>query len=235
MPNFRKQRIAGYIVRAVTTLLIFSTVGLILWRVFFSAKLPERIDVLTPNTALREAYAIHGDALPLLYQDQATITRAKENYGYFSVPECVFIPEADQVQVVFRYNNGMLKNLANDKKMTEIPDKAGDYFDVTLVRTRDLTSENKNDNDDPSTLEKERFFADPTLTLREETALYTYYRYTFTGVSVEDVTAGVFVDIYYNGEIDYNERAYGTLCVYAQGEEWLTHKMTRADRRGLTE
>ncbi len=235
MPNFRKQRIAAYAVRTVTALLIFSTVGLILWRVFFSANMPKNIDALTPNASLREAYAAHGDEISLLYQDQASITRAEKNYGYFSVPECVFIPEANQVQVVFRYNNGTLTDLARDYGMAKAPDKSGEYFDVTLVRTRDLTPENADDNDDPATLEKERFWCDPTLTVRETTSLYTYYRYTFTGVSVEDVTAGVFVDIYYNADIDYHAEAYGTLCVYAKGEEWLEHGFTREDKRGLTD
>ncbi len=232
MPNFRKQRIAARVIKSMVAGLVIAVNVLIIWRVFFSVKLPDAIDALTPNEALRAAYAERGEALELWYQDQATVTRAEKNSGYFSVPEFVFIPEAKQVQVVFRYNNGTIKSLARDYGLESVPAREAHLFDVTLVRTRDLTPEDKTDNDDPATLASERFFA-AAEPIREQTSLYTYYRYVFEGVTVEDVTAGIFVDIYYLGDIHYEKEAYGTLCIYSPDEERLAVKLTSDDKKAL--
>ena len=231
MPNFRKQRIAGWIVRSLVVLFVIALNTVLLWRVFFSANIPDEIDNLAVNDSLIAAYGEHGDKLQLLYQDQATVTRAEHNYGYFSVPKCTFIPEADQVQVVFRYNNGMLKNLAKDYGLEEIPSREETLFDVTLVQTTDKTPDDKSDNTNAETLEKQRFSA--TSVKRATTTLYTYYLYVFEGVSVADDTAGVFVDIYYLDDVDYEKGAYGTLCVYSPDDKWLTHSMTKDDKRAL--
>ena len=52
-------------------------------------------------------------------------------------------------------------------------------------------------------------------------------------MSVEELTAGMFVDIYYNGDIDYEKNAYGTLCIYSPDEEWLNRTLTGADKTAL--
>ncbi len=234
MPDFRKQRIAGRIIKSFLVLIVMAVNAIIIWRVFFSVRMPKEIDTIIGTDAAKAAYAEHGRDLVLLCQDQASITRAVgKNAGYFSVPECVFIPQANEVQVVFRYNNSTIKHLAEDYGLSAVPDKSEHLFDVTLVRTRDLTPETREDNADPDTLEYERFFAAPDRVVRETTSLYTYYRYVFENVSVEDVTAGVFADVYYVGDIDYNERAYGTLCLYLVEDDWLTYKLTKDDRKAL--
>ena len=231
MPNFRKIRITRWIIRSVFILFIIAINTLLLWRIFFSAQIPEELDRLSVNEDLKAAYEEYGADLQLLYQDQPSVTRAEYNYGYFSVPKCIFIPEASQVQVVFRYNNSTLEHLATDYSLEEIPSRELDLFDVTLVRTTDKTPDNKDDNTNAEALEKERF--SPTSVKREATSLYTYYLYVFENVSVEDVTAGVFVDIYYVEDIDYEDTAYGTLCIYSPDDEWLSHSLTRADKKAL--
>lgn len=233
MPNFRKQRIAGWVIRSLVLLFVLAINAVLLWRVLFSANIPKSIDTLDANDALRAAYATYSDDLQLLYQDQASVTRAEHNYGYFSVPKCTFIPEAEQVQVVFRYNNGTLKHLAADYELAEIPSREEDLFDVSLILTTDKTPEDKTDNSDPSTLQKERIV--PTSVKRETTALYTYYLLVFENVTVEDTTAGVFVDIYYNEDINYDASAYGTLCIYSPDDEWLERSPSRNDKKALQE
>ncbi len=232
MPNFRKQRIASRVIKSMVMGLVLAVNLLIIWRVFFSANTPKAIDTLTPNEALRAVYAVRGDEMEMWYQDQPTVTRAESNRGYFSVPEVVIIPEARQVQVVFRYNNGTIKNLARDYGLASVPNREEHLFDITLVRTRDLTPNDLSDNEDPTTLEPERFFADPE-PIREQTSLYTYYRYVFENVTVEDVTAGMFIDVYYLGDIDYEKKAYGTLCIYLIEEERLEIGLTADDKKTL--
>ncbi len=224
MPNFRKQRIAMRIIRALTALTVFGVIGLLVWRVYFSTVMPDNIAQLTQNEVLEAAQAENGGALSYVYQDQPTVTRAEYNYGYFSVPEYVYIPEAKQVQVVFRYNNGTLANVAKDYGLAQTPAREEELFDGTLVVTTDLTPDNKEDNfDDAATLGKQRIM--PTSQIREYTALYTYVRYVFDGVEVTDLTDAFYFDIYYVDDLDYNEPAYGTLLLYNSGEEWMEKKV----------
>ena len=231
MTGFKLSRIIGGVFKLLLVALIGLIFGLLIWRVWFSTKVPDTVDTLMPNSALHSAYLQYGEELTLRYQEQGTITRGKNNAGYFSVVSCVFIPEAEQVQIVFRYNNGTIDHLAEDYNLEAVPDKSEHLFDVTLVRTTDLTPDDASDNNDASTLAKQRF--QPTGSLRDETLLYTYYRYVFDGVTAEDLTDGIFVDVYYNGAINYEATAYGTLCIYSRGEEWKEYKPSRADRDAL--
>jgi hypothetical protein len=232
MPNFHKQRVIGRVFKGLVVLLVLAINAILVWRVFFSAQTPKSIAPLQANEALVSAYEAHGDKLTLRYQDQSSITRAEGNYGYFSVTQCVFIPEAEQVQIVVRYNNSTLRHLAEDYGLAEVPSRDATLFDVSLVRTTDLTPENLDDNTDVTKLSVKRYYPSEG-TLRDTTTLYTFYRYVFDGVTVEDVTAGVFADIYYVEDIDYNERAYGTLCLYSSLEEWEPYQLTSADRKAL--
>ena len=164
----------------------------------------------------------------------STHTRTDENYGYFAVPRFVFIPEAKQVQVIFRYNNSTLKYTAEKYGLAAHPPRGEEIFDVSLVEICDLTPDNKADNMDGSdTLGKTRVA--PTSYTVTTTSLYTYFCYTFDGVEVESDTVAVFFDIYYKGDLDYSKPAYGTLRLYHHGEIWQTVKLTARDRRALKE
>ncbi len=231
MPNFRKQRIFGRVVKSLFALFIILVNVVLLWRVFFSENCPKSISAMLPNDTLTAAYAEKGDALILQYQDQATVTRTEETYGYFAIPQCVFIPEADQVQIVFRYNNSTLRNLAKDYALSDTPSRDETLFDVTLVRTTDLTPEDREDNVKPETLSETRYHH--TQVIRETTALYTYYRYVFEGVTIEDLTVGIFADVYYTGDIDYEAKPYGSLCIYDDLTPWRPYQLTKADRAKL--
>ncbi|MBR2019586.1 MAG: hypothetical protein IKA05_04235 [Clostridia bacterium] len=228
MPNFRKQRIAGWIVKSLFTLLIVAINVLIVWRVFFSANIPNSVGTLHVNDALREAYAENGGKITAQYQNQLTTTYGENNTGYFGVPEYFFIPEANQVQVVFRYNNSTLKHLAEDYGLSETPAKDGDYFDVTLLKVTDLTPHDETDS------EVESIRLAPTGVKRDTTALYTYYRYVFDGVEIdESAVCHVYLDVYYLQDLNYEKTPYGTLLLYDQLHEWLPFDLSRADKKAL--
>ena len=231
MSDFRSVRIFGRIIKSLFVLLIVAVNAILLWRVFFSTAIPESIKTLSVSQATQEAYRAHGEELVLQYQEQSTITRGDKNAGYFAVPSYVFIPEANQVQVVLRYNNSTLEHLYEDYELDAIPDKAGDWFDVTLVATRDLTPGDRSDNERGENLAKERFTHSEVT--RDTTLLYTYYRYVFDGISVDADTVGVFVDVYYNQSIHYELEAYGRLCIYSDDEDWLPYRLTKKDREAL--
>ena len=176
MPNGHNMRVFGRVVKWSISLLLCVICGIILWRVFSSGD-PKEVKHLMGNEALYEAYEKSGDDLVLQYQMQDTITTAEYNRGYFSITQYVFIPEARQVQLVFRYNNSTIKHLARDYELEVIPDKSEDLFDVTIVTTTDKTPENREDNADTAQLTMERYY--PTAFERTETSLYTYYRFVF--------------------------------------------------------
>lgn len=221
----RTTRIMGKLLRFLVLLLILAVTGVLGWRVCFSESY-EITKGLSVNEKLTQAYAQHGENLILQYQeDRATITKSEGSYGYFSVIEYVFIPQANQLQVVVRYNNSTLKHLAEDYGLPEVPDREGDHYDVSVVLTRDLTPGDSSDNHDSSTLVKERIH--PTgEPIRESTALYNYRRYTFDNVTVTDATVGAFVDIYYNGDINYDADAYGTLLIYDNTAPWIAYELS---------
>ncbi|MBE6588627.1 MAG: hypothetical protein E7643_00485 [Ruminococcaceae bacterium] len=237
MPNSRTPRIIGRIIKLTAVLLVFSVCGVLIWRMVTSRD-PDSIGVLIPNDALCEVYEREGDALLMRYQNQTTITRAEHNSGYFSVTQYVFIPQANQIQLVFRYNNSTLGHLAADYGLPETPDKAGTYFDVTVTTAVDLTPDVREDNytDDgttPDCLEIKRYYPTAELTRRETTSLYTYYRYVFEDVPMEAHTVGVFADIYYLEDLDYREQSYGTLCLFDDEAKWIEQKLSAADVEAL--
>jgi len=231
-PVFRTPRTVGKIVKWTLVLFVIAVNALLLWRVFFSANIPSELKSLSVNAPLTEAYRQNGESLTLRYQDQLSLSYDKGSQGYFGIPYYVFIPEAEQVQVVFRYNNSTLRNLAKDYGLEEIPDKGTEPFDVTLLKTTDLTPDIANDANDPNAVKNERIH--PTSQIRETTALYTYYRFVFDGVTVtEGDFCSIFLDVYYKNDLDYEKAPYGVLRLYDHHSVWYEYELTQADRRAI--
>jgi hypothetical protein len=223
--------IAGHCLRALATLLIFTVCALVLWRVFISGNPPKEMNQLAVNDALQAAYDVHGDALELYTQEQASVTRGEHNYGYFGITRCIFIPQADQVQITFRYNNSTLEEVQNDLNLPEEPPRGVEIFDVSLVTVCDTTPEDKSDNTDGSASLAQSRIA-PTARRIDTTLLYTYIHYTFDGVEITSDTITAFFDIYY-GEPDYTAPAMGTLRLYHYESVNLPVELTRAERKAL--
>ena len=230
MSNRHNMRVFLRVVKWSISLLLCIVCGIILWRVFSSGD-PDEVKYLMGNDALYEAYEKHGNDLVLQYQMQDTITTAKYNRGYFSVTQYVFIPEAKQVQLVFRYNNSTIKNVARDYGLETIPDKSEELFDLTLITTTDKTPETREDNQNNDALAMKRYY--PSTATRTETSLYTYYRFVFDNIEVTPDMLYVFADIYYEGDLDYEKRPLGTLCLYDDESPWVSYKLSRTERKML--
>lgn len=230
MAQGHNMRVFWRVVKWSISLLLCIICGILLWRVFSSGD-PKEVKYLMGNDALYEAYEEKGKDLVLQYQMQDTITLAEYNRGYFSITQYVFIPDARQVQLVFRYNNSTIEHLARDYGLGAIPDKSEELFDLTLVTTKDLTPDNQGDNENTENLAMERYY--PTAAIRTETSLYTYYRFVFDNVEVTPDMLYVFADIYYKGDLDYEERAYGTLCLYDDASLWVDYKLSHTERKML--
>ena len=232
MQPSHSRRVLGRVIKISFVLFVAAVNLLIIWRVFFSANVPSSLKPLTPTASLTEAYTQHGDELTLRYQNIYTTTYGKNNAGYFTISQYAYIPDANQFQVVVRYNNSTLRNLQKDYGLAELPEKALEWFEFSLVKTTDLTPDDPNDNNKPETLGRERIA--PSTVTRDETSLYTYYRLVFENVPIEAQTDGVFLDVYYLQDINYENEAYGRLCLYDCREEWLETKLSKADREALS-
>lgn len=239
----RAFRWSGRIVKFLFFCVIFGVIVLLLWRMFSSSD-PDSMEVLTPNEALAIAYEQKGDDLSFFRQEQRSVTSGEENYGYFSVTDAVFIPDANQIQVVVRYNNSTLRSLAEDKGLSAVPDRSEDLFDVTLTVATDLTPDN--DKDNYGNAEESVAFArvHATSVTADTKNLYNYRRFVFdlgsAGLSLSElmdrgILLAVYTDIYYKGDLNYEERPYGTLCIfdYVTKIEW--DRIDGDDRKALRE
>lgn len=233
MSTRRTVRIVGFVFKAAFSLLILSVCAILIWRVFFSTKEPDGVSTLYVNQALKEAYEQHGDDLVLKYQNQFSMTYSEENAGYFGISQYVIIPQANQIQIVLRYNNATLDHIKEDFSLAEQPAKGdAELFDLSLRHITDLTPENKEDNEDPLALDIKRYA--PSHVIVDTTALYTYYRIVFDGISIdESAVSNVILDIYYRGAVDYNERSYGSLLLYDNLGDWFEYDLSKADEKAL--
>lgn len=234
-------RIIKKTVKGIALTVVFGTIALLLARMFMSGD-PSSMKALSVNDRLAEAYRRDGD-LRAVAQVEQVITHEKDedkgyNYGYFSVTDSVFFPTAEQVQIVFRYNDSTLRHLMEDYGLTETPDKNLDWYDVTMRVILDRTPENKKDNgetywSDPDAVRVIRI--QPTDVSSATKPLYSYRRFTFDGVpSIEDDNVlAVYIDVYYKNDIDYNKKPYGDMRIYTGGVDIHEYRLSGKDIKAL--
>ena len=226
-----KWRIFGFIVKAVCGIFIAAVVGLLLWRIIDSSIDPKSMNTIIPNDKLCDAYEQNGGKLTMYDQNQTTHTRGENNYGYFGITQSVFIKEADQLQFVFRYNNSTLEHTKEDYSLPAVPSRDEEVYDVTVTIMYDLTPDNPDDNDGktPEAVRFERFY--PSDMISAQKTLYNYRKFVFDGIEITDDVIGVYVDFYYVGDVDYDEKPYGSLLLYYNGDENRTVKLTAQDKK----
>lgn len=233
----------GKLIKFLLICIVITVCVMMLWRIF-STGTPSELKVMMPNDKLREVYAEKGEDLYIFKQSYDNITRAEYNSGYFSVPDAVFIPEANQAQIVFRYNNSTITNIAKDYSLESVPDRNEDLFDVTLVFYIDLTPENTEDNDEigSESIREVRVHANDSVSAK--TGIYNFYRYSFdfdsAGVNMQElIDEGVLIavhsEFYYKGAIDYEKRPAGALSLYNYRRSNNTVKLSGNDKKALTE
>ena len=237
-----------WIFKFLVVSIVLLVVGIFLWR-FSVGRVPEELCVLSPNDALADAYSTYGENLVLYTQDQNSITRAENNYGYFTSCQVVFIPQANQVQLLVRYNDSTLKATEKDYGLAEGSlSYEKDWYDVSLVLMRDKTPDNTEDNllgdlgEHRDVIGLERIRPDE-VTAAEHHGLHSYRRLVFNNVPLDDTTLAVFADFYFAEDMGYLEEgfdiyideAYGTLCLYAFTEEKLSFELSKNDETAIRE
>ena len=230
-----------------TVVLLFSCLiafvcGFLLWRIFSSGD-PSSMKVISANDRLCEAYSQKGEELYMFRQEQRSITSGENNYGYFSITDHVIIPDANQIQTVFRYNTSTLEKTAEDFGLDSVPLRGDEVYDVTVLVAIDLTPDVKEDNsgNDPASVKFVRCHG--KMTLSDTKNLYNYRRFVFqlddADIDLRDLIEkelllAIYADICYKGAIDY-DKPYGTLCLYDFASENVRVKLDRKDEKALEE
>ncbi len=231
-------RVVKYTVKAVGLILVFGTTLFFLWRIFSSGN-PSSMKGLAVNAPLQAAWQAAeeaGQELTIYSQEQDHITRAGHNYGYFAVTDVKFIEEANQVQVLLRYNNSTIRHLKEDYKLPDTPARSEDLYDVTLYVAYDITPNDPSDNDgnDPASVRFVRYHA--TSHTAAQKNLYNYRQFVFDGVDMtvtDNPVLAVYVDVYYKDDVDYTVDSYGTLIIYDYAAERIPYTLTKSDRKAL--
>ena len=235
----------GRLLKFLLFCVILTICILLLWRVF-STGIPKEIKYLTSNPDMKGAYAQKGEELYVFEQVYDQITRSERNAGYFGVPEAKFIPDANQAQVVFRYNNSTLREVATDYSLPSVPSREEELFDVSMVVCIDLTPENKEDNIGEKLANFKNVRIKPSSTQSSKNTLYNFQRLVFEFENAEeplnlaalleqDAIIAIYVDVYYKNGLDYEKDAYGTLCVYDYRREDLAVKLAGKEKKALGE
>lgn len=235
----RTFKLSKFIIKLAFATLILAVNIFLLWRVFSSSD-PRSLTSLTPNEALYEAYLADNSLSDMFTQKQRTLTSAEKNAGYFSVSDTVVIPSANQLQLIFRYNNSTIRALAEDYSLSEVPSRDTELYEVSLLVATDLTPENTEDNlsNAPESVKFTRIYG--RLVATEQKNLYNYRKFVFdfgeldiSSLLENKTLLAIYTDVYYNGDINYENEPYGTLCLYDYLSEDLPIKPSSADIRAL--
>ena len=228
-------KIFKYFFKSLALILIFGTTAFFLWRVFSSGN-PKSMEGLVVNETVHEAYLAVGEDMVIYSQEQDHITRAEHNYSYFAVTDVKFVQDANQVQVLLRYNNATIRHLKEDYNLAEMPSRDEDLYDVTLYVAYDITPADKTDNDgnDPESVRFVRYHATGHTAGKKN--LYNYRKFIFDGVDMtvtDNPVLAVYVDIYYRGDVNYARDPYGTLIIYDYASEKVPYDLSRRDLEAL--
>ncbi len=215
-------RIIKGIFALLFSLLVIFIVGFFLWRIA-SSDTPKSMEALTPTESVRTVFAEQGESMYIFRQEQASITRGENNYGYFSITDNIIIPDANEVQLVLRYNNSTLRSTAEDFSLSEVPSRDADVYDVTLLVAIDLTPQNDDDNSGNGEESVKFVRCHGTLVASEQKNLYNFRKFVFNFSDCEldiaelienNLLLAIYTDIYYSESIDYQGDTYGTLIIY---------------------
>jgi hypothetical protein len=126
-----------------------------------------------------------------------------EHFGVLT--DAVYFPRAHQAQFVLRYNNSALRYLAEDYSLPSVPEKGGEWFDLTLVVVYEYKA-----SEDALPVEKELRLR-PVSTVSESTSLYNYRQLTFEGLPELETVKNIYFDIYYIEDADYAKTPYSRI------------------------
>lgn len=215
----------GLLLRALFVLLIVGICALTFWRVFLSQRAPKELRTLADNEILSAAYAANGGRITVLTQEQVPYSQAADKQAYFNIDWCLFLTEADQVQLLLFYNDSTLEHVREDLELSETPPRGEEVFRLVLTQYINTT---------PDKTGEERVIEPKAITPSSceigTTNLYTFARYTFDGVDLTDNVV-VYLDIFFGEE----ESSYSTLRLYHEESITDYRDLSRKEEKRIEE
>ena len=223
----------GRVLKIIFSVIVYSIIAFLVLRVCTDGNEPADVESIIVTKDLAEIYQKSGK-LDCIYQKYDEYTMGEKNYGYFGVTDTVIFPEADQIQIVFRYNNSTLEHLPEDypELCPQVPSRDTVLYGVSLVKVIDTTPDTEEDNEAEGVLIKERYFPESDLTTSDKTTLHNYFRYVFKNVDVSDAVE-IYIDIYYIEATDYDESPYGSIRIYVNDRYNHVYSLSLKEKRAL--
>jgi hypothetical protein len=233
-------KIIKRLIIALFSLVIAGVIALLLWRVVSSGN-PKELEVISANDRISEAYGEGNEDLYMFKQNQSSITSADYNYGYFSITDYVIIPDANQIQTLFRYKTSALERTAERYSLDSVPARDSEAYEVTLVIAVDLTPDNTEDNKGNAEGSVGFIRCRGEVVQTGKKNMYNYRRLVFqlddADVDINQLMdngllLAIYADICYIDAINYDE-PYGTLCLYDYLSPNVRVKLEKKDIKAL--
>ena len=198
-------------IKIVALVLIFSVVGLLAVRLIMFNYYPDSMTKLYFNDKLTAFYnEKNGDIgaktqkLKAPYDD--------ETEANFFCSNLILIPELGQLQITLRYNNSFLNKISEELSLTEEQLRAEDLLSFRL-NSLDFDVEGSN-----------VIVEAPSVSIRDEVGMYTYYKLVFDGVDLSKNSAGDWtrLEVFVKGQKGADP--YGMVLVYDRTEEFYRIK-----------
>ena len=173
----------------------------------------------------------------VLRYNNSTLKYTSEDYTSYSVTDKSgnvqsFTSHDDAYQAAYKIDPANPQSLI--KEVIPSLSRDDNVYDVTLTVMYDLTPENDTDNDGKTEDAVKYVRIQPSSEpLSHKKTLYNYRKYTFDGVVVDETVLAIYVDIYYVDDVNYEEKAYGTLMIYSYLDENIDYKLTSSDKKAL--
>ena len=220
--------------------LVLFVYGLLFFRMCSLDSLPKELDDLVVTEGMKTAYQ-QGGGDNFIYQRKDLFNTDKDSYGYFAVPSYVIVKGADEIQVVFRYNVSTLEKVAEEFDLPSVPDRnTVDLFDLTLTLKHSV-GDIKETEEGEETIDYDAS-ENHYLTLIEPYSVefftegkHNFVRCIFKNVGFDEAnTLGVFLNVYYRDNVNYEETPYATVRLYHYTTTNKIYPLTKNDKKALS-
>ncbi len=175
----------------------------------------------------------------VLRYNNSTVKYTAEDYTYYEVTDDdgnkqIFNSKTDADDAAYKIDPTASQE--HIKEIVPTLSRDDDLYDVTVTIMYDLTPDNDKDNDGKTkdAVRYERFYPTGDAISHKKT-LYNYRKFIFDGIIVDESVLAVMIDIYYKGDVNYEEDPYATLLLYyyEDKEENIEYKLSSADKKAL--
>lgn len=234
-------KIIKLLMKVLFVALVLFVYGFLIFRMCSLDSLPNTLDDLVITEGMKNAYAKSGGD-DFIYQRKNLFNTDEKTYGLFAVPSYVIVKGADEIQVVFRYNVSTLEKVAEELELSSVPDRNTEgLFDLTLSLkhsvgeiTDAVEGQETIDYDQPENHYMTLINPDRVEHFTE--GKHNYVRCIFKSVGFDESnTLGVFLNVYYRDNVNYEELPLGTVRLYHYTTVNKPYPLTKNDKEALTE